>query len=161
MGRTLRAGEVPSTLVNCEHSVECAGCPLIHLDYAQQLSTKRARVVTAMAHYPSLELLYTRPVTPAEPMETLRAFYQQCQPPGFWGPVAATFPEAQRSRHSGPGLLLDAALGIGACLGLVLVTNAIFVSKWTEIGYGLALFLGLGGWLLTRSLRSSKVQASA
>jgi 23S rRNA (uracil1939-C5)-methyltransferase len=68
MGRTLRAGEVPSTVVNCEHAVECAGCPLIHLDYAQQLGSKRARVVTATSHYPALELLYTRPVTPAEPM---------------------------------------------------------------------------------------------
>ncbi len=68
MGRTLRAGEVPSTLINCEHAVECAGCPLIHLDYAQQLGNKRARVVTATSHYPALELLYTRPVTPAEPM---------------------------------------------------------------------------------------------
>ncbi len=41
---------------------------MIHLDYAQQLATKRARVVTATSHYPALELLYTRPVTPAEPM---------------------------------------------------------------------------------------------
>jgi 23S rRNA (uracil1939-C5)-methyltransferase len=68
MGRTLRAGEIPLTMVQCSHASECAGCPLIHLDYAQQLTTKRARVVTAMGHYPSLELLYTRPVTPAEPM---------------------------------------------------------------------------------------------
>ncbi|MFT3765266.1 MAG: pseudouridine synthase [Minicystis sp.] len=68
MGRTLRAGEIPLTVVQCSHATECAGCPLIHLDYAQQLTTKRARVVTAMSHYPSLELLYTRPVTPAEPM---------------------------------------------------------------------------------------------
>ena len=67
MGRTLRAGEIPLTVVQCSHAAECAGCPLIHLDYAQQLSTKRARVVSAMSHYPSLELLYTRPVTPAEP----------------------------------------------------------------------------------------------
>jgi 23S rRNA (uracil1939-C5)-methyltransferase len=68
MGRTLRAGEIPLTVVNCVHAAECAGCPLIHLDYAQQLTSKRARVVTAMSHYPSLELLYTRPVAPAEPM---------------------------------------------------------------------------------------------
>src|SRR6185503_21051617 len=33
-----------------------------------QLAAKRARVVTATSHYPALELLYTRPVTPAEPM---------------------------------------------------------------------------------------------
>jgi 23S rRNA (uracil1939-C5)-methyltransferase len=68
MGRTLRAGEIPSTLIHCVHAHECAGCPLIHLDYAQQLASKRARVVTATSHYPALELLYTRPVTPAEPM---------------------------------------------------------------------------------------------
>ena len=68
MGRTLRAGEVPTTLIQCVHATECAGCPLIHLDYAQQLAAKRARVVTATSHYPALELLYTRPVTPAEPM---------------------------------------------------------------------------------------------
>jgi len=68
MGRTLRAGEVPTTLIQCVHAAECAGCPLIHLDYAQQLATKRARVVSATSHYPALELLYTRPVTPAEPM---------------------------------------------------------------------------------------------
>jgi 23S rRNA (uracil1939-C5)-methyltransferase len=68
MARTLRAGEVPLTVVRCPHAAECAGCPLIHLDYAQQLTTKRARVVTAMCNYPSLELLYTRPVTPADPM---------------------------------------------------------------------------------------------
>jgi 23S rRNA (uracil1939-C5)-methyltransferase len=68
MGRTLRAGEVPTTLIQCVHAAECAGCPLIHLDYAQQLAAKRARVVTATSHYPALELLYTRPVTAAEPM---------------------------------------------------------------------------------------------
>src|SRR6185437_5536468 len=68
MGRTLRAGEIPLTVVQCVHAAECAGCPLIHLDYAQQLAAKRARVVTATSHYPALELLYTRPVTPAEPM---------------------------------------------------------------------------------------------
>jgi 23S rRNA (uracil1939-C5)-methyltransferase len=68
MGRTLRAGETPLTVIQCAHAAECAGCPLIHLDYAQQLSSKRARVVTAMSHYPALELLYTRPVTPAEPI---------------------------------------------------------------------------------------------
>ena len=68
MERTLRSGEIPFTTVRCVHATECAGCPLIHLDYAQQLTQKRARVVTAMSHYPALELLYTRPVNHAEPM---------------------------------------------------------------------------------------------
>lgn len=66
--RTLKAGEIPSTLIECPHAIECAGCPLIANDYAQQLGTKRDRVVSAVAHYPALELLYTQPVIPADPI---------------------------------------------------------------------------------------------
>lgn len=66
--RTLKAGEIPSTLIECPHAVECAGCPLIASDYAQQLETKRGRVMGAVGHYPSLELLYTQPVIPADPI---------------------------------------------------------------------------------------------
>ena len=66
--RTLKAGEIPSTLIECPHATECAGCPLIASDYAQQLETKRGRVTGAVAHYPSLELLYTQPVIPADPI---------------------------------------------------------------------------------------------
>jgi 23S rRNA (uracil1939-C5)-methyltransferase len=66
--RTLKEGEIPNTLVECVHSLVCAGCPLIESDYVQQLATKRARVVTAISHYPALELVYTRPVEPADPI---------------------------------------------------------------------------------------------
>lgn len=66
--RTLRDGEVPNTLVECVHAEACAGCPLIEHDYAQQLAQKRARVVTAASHFPALELVYTRPVEPADPI---------------------------------------------------------------------------------------------
>jgi len=70
--RTLKAGEIPSTLIECVHAVECAGCPLITSDYAQQLGTKRERVVGAVAHYPALDLLYTQPVIPADPIISYR-----------------------------------------------------------------------------------------
>ena len=66
--RTLKAGEIPSTTIECVHAAVCAGCPLIGADYAQQLATKRQRVVTAAAHYPALELVYTRPLSPGEPI---------------------------------------------------------------------------------------------
>ena len=66
--RTLKEGEIPNTLIDCVHAVECAGCPLIESDYVQQLATKRARVVTATSHFPALELIYTRPVEPADPI---------------------------------------------------------------------------------------------
>jgi 23S rRNA (uracil1939-C5)-methyltransferase len=70
--RTLREGEIPSTLVTCVHAETCAGCPLIELDYVQQLAAKRARVVTAVSHYPSLELVYTNPVELADPITGYR-----------------------------------------------------------------------------------------
>lgn len=70
--RTLKAGEIPSTLVECQHAVECAGCPLIASDYAQQLEAKRGRVRSSVAHYASLELLYTQPVMPADPITGYR-----------------------------------------------------------------------------------------
>jgi 23S rRNA (uracil1939-C5)-methyltransferase len=59
-----RAGIV----VDCPHATECAGCPLIELDYARQLASKRSRVAGATAHYPSLEPVITLPVAPADPI---------------------------------------------------------------------------------------------
>lgn len=64
--RTLRAGEIPSAKIECVHAEQCGGCPLIGIDHAQQLTTKRARVVSSIVHYPALELLYTRQVIPAD-----------------------------------------------------------------------------------------------
>jgi 23S rRNA (uracil1939-C5)-methyltransferase len=55
-------------MVDCVHAIECAGCPLIEHDYVQQLASKRQRVVSAVAHYPTLELVFTRTVEPADPI---------------------------------------------------------------------------------------------
>ncbi|WP_235880230.1 pseudouridine synthase [Polyangium aurulentum] len=53
-------------MIECVHAEQCGGCPLIGMDYAQQLTAKRARVVSAIVHYPALELLYTRQVVPGD-----------------------------------------------------------------------------------------------
>lgn len=60
--------EDPQGAVECEHGVECGGCPLIHLAYGEQLARKRARVVAAAARYPLLARVETRNVLPAEPI---------------------------------------------------------------------------------------------
>jgi 23S rRNA (uracil1939-C5)-methyltransferase len=52
--------------VVCEHADRCGGCPVIGLPYAEQLASKRGRVVQSLARYPALELVYTEPVIPAE-----------------------------------------------------------------------------------------------
>jgi 23S rRNA (uracil1939-C5)-methyltransferase len=54
--------------VICEHADRCAGCPIIGLPYAEQLALKRGRVVQSLARYRSLELVYTEPVAPAQPL---------------------------------------------------------------------------------------------
>ena len=54
--------------VRCEHAERCGGCPLIGLAYAEQLALKRGRVVQSVTRYPSLELVYTEPVVPADPI---------------------------------------------------------------------------------------------
>jgi 23S rRNA (uracil1939-C5)-methyltransferase len=53
--------------VRCEHADRCGGCPLIAQPYAQQLETKRLRVIRALARHPSLEKVPVEPVTPADP----------------------------------------------------------------------------------------------
>ena len=54
--------------VVCEHADRCGGCPIIGLSYAEQLALKRGRVVQSVARYASLELVYTEPVAPAQPI---------------------------------------------------------------------------------------------
>jgi 23S rRNA (uracil1939-C5)-methyltransferase len=58
--------------VLCDHGEVCGGCPLITLPYSEQLTFKRGRVVQSVARYPSLELVYTEPVIPAEPVTEYR-----------------------------------------------------------------------------------------
>jgi 23S rRNA (uracil1939-C5)-methyltransferase len=54
--------------VFCEHAARCVGCPLIDLDYAEQLARKRERVREAAGLYPSLVPLRIDPTLPAEPI---------------------------------------------------------------------------------------------
>jgi 23S rRNA (uracil1939-C5)-methyltransferase len=54
--------------VVCEHADRCGGCPVIGLSYGEQLALKRGRVVQSAARYGALELVYTEPVAPAQPV---------------------------------------------------------------------------------------------
>jgi hypothetical protein len=46
--------------------------------------------------------------------------------------------------------MVDSLLGILACLGLVLATNALFVKNWTVLIAGTVICVVFGVWLLTR-----------
>jgi 23S rRNA (uracil1939-C5)-methyltransferase len=54
--------------VACDHAERCGGCPIIGLSYGEQLALKRGRVVQSIARYAALELVYTEPVAPAQPL---------------------------------------------------------------------------------------------
>jgi 23S rRNA (uracil1939-C5)-methyltransferase len=58
--------------VECAHAERCGGCPFIAQPYPAQLAQKRGRVVQSVARYPVLELVYTEPVAPAEPVTGYR-----------------------------------------------------------------------------------------
>jgi len=59
--------------IACVHADRCGGCPVIALPYGEQLALKRGRVVQSMSRYPALELVYTEPVQPAEPVVEYRS----------------------------------------------------------------------------------------
>lgn len=93
-------------------------------------------------------------VTPPESPETLRRFYERCRPPGFWGPVRESMNIASFDVPTTRSLLVNSVLGILACLGLVMATNAIFVSGWQTIAISLAAAVGFGAALIVRVLRN-------
>ena len=97
-----------------------------------------------------LVLIVTTLLTPAESPETLARFYERCRPPGFWGPIRGLTTCGDATGPSVKHLLIDSGLGILACLGLVLVTNAVFVGAWWVVAVGGTAATGCGGWLIYR-----------
>jgi len=68
--------------VTCEHADRCGGCPVIALPYGEQLGLKRGRVVQSVGRYPALELVYTEPVHPADPITQYRTRAKLIVAPG-------------------------------------------------------------------------------
>jgi solute:Na+ symporter, SSS family len=100
-------------------------------------------------------------LTPPESAETLKRFYARCRPPGFWGPIRGQVSISVTGEPSTGRLVGDCAIGIFACLGLVLATNAVFVQDWWRFGAGAAVAAGLGGWLVARTLQKTSAPAAA
>lgn len=64
----VKAAPAHEERVVCEHADRCGGCPVIGLPYGDQLALKRGRVVQSVTRYAALELVYTEPVAPAQPL---------------------------------------------------------------------------------------------
>jgi Na+/proline symporter len=78
-------------------------------------------------------------VTPAESEETLADFYNRCRPPGYWGPIKKKLniisPAFPRS------MLYQSFLGIVTCLGLAILTNALYANNQVLLISGICIAL--------------------
>lgn len=89
-------------------------------------------------------------LTPAESPETLAKFYERCKPPGFWGPVRSQLKTAAAPAPSGKTLVANSFMGVLACLGIVLATNALFVGDWIRLACAGAVTAAASMWLVRR-----------
>ena len=69
---SLTTSDMTDTIVRCDHADRCGGCPILALPYGEQLLVKRGRVVQSVTRYPTLELVYTEPLVPADPITSYR-----------------------------------------------------------------------------------------
>lgn len=58
--------------VECPHAERCTGCPLIGLDYAEQLEKKLATLRSALARFPALARLPVEAMVAADPVSGYR-----------------------------------------------------------------------------------------
>lgn len=94
-------------------------------------------------------------LTPPESKETLKAFYARCRPPGFWKPISDEVVLPDNGEPTAGQMFFDSMLGIVSALGLVLATNALFVSDWLRFWVSMAVCAATGIWLLRRVLKKS------
>ena len=103
-------------------------------------------------------------LTPAERIETLRAFYKRCRPPGFWGPVVKEFGGEERLQIRRETLtdIIDCVLGVVFCTAAIeaiisllgrhwgifvasmlvsILSGGLFIGRWAHRG----VFRGLSG----------------
>lgn len=92
-------------------------------------------------------------LTPPESKETLKAFYARCRPPGFWKPISDEVVLPDNGEPTAGQMFFDSMLGIISALGLVLATNALFVSDWPRFALSLVGSAATGIWLLRRVLK--------
>ncbi len=90
-------------------------------------------------------------LTPPESDETLTRFYKRCRPMIGFSRFRRTVMLPPNNDPPLSALVLDCVIGMLACLGLVMATNAIFVRNWPLTALGMLAAVGFGGLLIHRS----------
>ncbi|MCX6013808.1 MAG: hypothetical protein NTV30_10520 [Chloroflexi bacterium] len=97
-------------------------------------------------------------ITPPESDETLQKFYMRCRPPAGWKKLRMKYPSLPGHDQTLRSQIFDCLLGIIACFGLVIATNAIFVGNWMIIILGSCTALGFGAFLIKRAFSTKHVK---
>lgn len=95
-------------------------------------------------------------ITPAESDDTLKGFYLRCRPPAGWRKLRLKYPSLPAHDLSLRSQIIDCLLGIFACFGLAMATNAAFVGNWLIITSGGLCAIIFGGLLIKRSFSKRK-----
>jgi solute:Na+ symporter, SSS family len=96
-------------------------------------------------------------ITPPESDETLKNFYMRCRPPAGWKKLRMKYTSLPGHDQTLKSQIFDCLLGIVACFGLTMATNAVFVGNWLIITLGNCSALGFGAWLIKRSFTNKAV----
>jgi solute:Na+ symporter, SSS family len=94
-------------------------------------------------------------LTPKEPDQVLEDFYIRCRPPAGWKRFISSRPNLPQGDITLKDQIADSILGILACLGMAMATNAVFVKNWVITIAGLSCMLIFGFLLIRRSLMGS------
>ncbi len=91
-------------------------------------------------------------LTRPERIETLRAFYARCRPPGFWGPVVNDFdPQLRREiRQETLTDIIDCVLGVVFCTAAILAVISPLGRHWSIFAAAMAVCLLGGGLFIGR-----------
>jgi hypothetical protein len=95
-------------------------------------------------------------LTPKEPDLVLESFYIRCRPPAGWKKFISSKPHLPPGNATLRNQVIDSILGITACLGMAMATNAIFVKNQIITIAGLSCMLIFGFLLILRSLMRPK-----
>lgn len=99
-----------------------------------------------------LTIIIVTYLTRPERIETLRAFYARCHPPGFWGPVVKDFDPAVRSEIRRETLtdVFDCFLGVLFCTAAILAVISPLGRHWAIFAAAFGACLISGGLFIGR-----------
>jgi hypothetical protein len=99
-------------------------------------------------------------LTPKESDKTLEAFFTRCRPVAGWKEFLADHHDLPPVNISLRAQVVDCILGIIACLGMAMATNAVFVKNWPVAIGGFLCSVLFGGFLIKRSFTNLKQEAA-